>query len=133
MQKKKAWLWGAAAVVIFISGCEALVLGGAAVGTGAGTYYYFNGGLQTEYNASFDKVWTACEKTMADMHALNVLPMKEIGSGTISATINDAKVQFAVKYKAKNFTNVTVRVGLFGDNIGSQLLQDKIGENISKN
>ena len=66
------------------------------------------------------------------MHALNVLPTKEIGKGTISSVINDVNVRLDVKYKGKNLTTVTVRVGLFGDNIASQLLQDKIGDNLSK-
>lgn len=133
MRKNNLWLFGTAVVVFLVSGCEAIVIGGAAVGTGTGTYYYINGGLQAEYNASFDNVWAACEKTMADMHAANVQPKKEIGTGSISAVINELNVKVFVEYKAKNLTLVTVRVGLFGDKNASHLLQDKIGDNISKN
>jgi hypothetical protein len=134
MVKNRIWLFFAAVFVFLTYGCGApLLVGGVAAGTGTGAYFYVTGGLQAEYNTSFDKLWTACEKTMADMRALNVLPVKEIGKGTISAVINNANVQFAVKYKAKNAAIVTVRVGFFGDNTASQLLLDKIGDNVSKN
>ena len=132
MRKNKIWLLWLAAVVFLASGCAPLVIGGAAVGTGTGTYFYVSGELQTDYYSSFDKVWTACEKTMADMRALYVEPYREIGKGTISSVIRDEKVRFVVTYKAKNQTTVSVRVGLFGNKTASQLLHDKIGDNISK-
>ena len=132
MRKNKIWLLWPAAVVFFMSGCAALVIGGAAAGTGTGTYFYVSGELQTDYPFSFDKVWAACEKTMADMRALYVEPSREIGKGTISSVIRDEKVRFVVTYKAKNQTTVSVRVGLFGNKTASQLLHDKIGDNISK-
>lgn len=130
MRKDKVWLFWSVAIAFLMAGCAPLVIGGAAVGTGTGTYYYVNGETQTDYNSSFDKVWNACEKTMADMRALNVKPYKEIGYGNISAVINDENVKFTVRYKAKNVTTVSVRVGLLGNKAATQLLQDKIGDNI---
>jgi hypothetical protein len=135
MRKDKVWLFYSATIVFIItSGCAlppALVVGGvAAGGTGTGTYYYVNGETQTDYSFAFDKVWNACEKTMADMRAFNVKPYKEISFGNIAAVINDENVKFTVKYKAKNVTTVSVRVGLFGNKSASQFLQDKIGDNI---
>ena len=112
--------------LFLFSGCEALVIGGAAAGAGtAGTYYYINGGLKTDYSAPFDKVWSACEKTVADMHGVEVVPNKEIAQGTINALINDEKVKFDITYKSKNLTTVTIRVGLIGNKLSSQLLHDK--------
>lgn len=122
-----------AAVVFLTAGCAPLVGIGAVAGTGASTYLYINGGLQHDYRYSYDMVWAACEKTMAGMRALNVQPYKEIGQGHISAVINDEKVRFDVQYKERNVTTITVRVGFFGNKIASQLLHDKIGDNISKN
>jgi len=130
MRKDKVWLFWSVAMVFLMAGCVPLVIGGAAVGTGTGTYYYVTGETQTDYSSSFDKVWNACEKTMADMRAFNVKPYKEIGYGNISAVINDENVKFTARYKAKNVTTVSVRVGLLGNKAASQLLQDKIGDNI---
>jgi len=120
------------ALVLF-SGCAtALVVGGAAVGAGTGTYFYVNGELKTDYFASFDKVWNACEKTVADMRGTEVRPVKEIAQGKIKAVINDEKVKFEITYRAKNQTSVAIRVGLVGNKLSSQLLHDKIAEHLAK-
>lgn len=133
MKKHILWLHCLLTIVWLISGCEALIIGGAAAGTGTGTYFYINGGLQSDYRYSYDVVWAACEKTMAEMRALSVQPLKEIGQGQINAIINDEKVRFDVKYKERNVTTVTVRVGVLGNKTSSQLLHDKISDNIPKN
>ena len=116
-----------------ISACgpEVLVIGGI-VGSGAGTYYYIDSELVTDYSAPFDRVWTACEKTVANMRGKDVKPKREIGIGSINAVINDEDVRFKVTYKNKNLTTVGVRVGFLGNKLSSQLLHDKIYENISK-
>jgi len=119
-------------ISLLLSGCAPLVIGGAAIGTGTGTYLYVNGELQMDYRAPFDKVWEACEKTFADMRAVEVQPYREIGSGTITALIRGERVKFTVKYRAKNLTTVYIRVGVFGDKTASQLLHDKIGDNLGR-
>ena len=115
------------------SGCVPLVIGGAAAGAGtAGTYFYINGELKTDYSASFDDVWAACEKTVADMRGIEVVPEKEIAKGTINTLINDEKVRFNITYKSKNLTTVAIRVGLLGSKLSSQLLHDKIADYLAK-
>jgi len=114
-----------------ISACAPLVIGGI-VGSGAGTYYYIDGELVNDYSAPFDKVWSACEKTVADMRAKEVQPKREIGVGSIRSVINDENVTFNVSYKAKNLTKVGIRVGLIGNKLSAQLLHDKIYDNIAK-
>ena len=46
--------------------------------------------------------------------------------------IESEKVNFAINYKAKNVTTVAIRVGLVGNKLSSQLLHDKISENLAK-
>jgi len=116
--------------IFLISGCTLLGLGVAAVGAGSGTYLYINGEGKTDYYYPFDKVWSACEKTIADMHGLDVEPVKGIGTGTITALINDDKVQFTISYKDRNVTTVATRVGLMGNKLSSQLLNDRINDNL---
>jgi hypothetical protein len=115
------------------SGCAVLAVGGAAVGAGTGTYLYIDGELKTDYAHSFDKVWAACEKTIADMRGMEVRPVKEIAQGKITTTINDEKVKIEVSYKSKDQTSVSIRVGLVGNKLSSQRLHDKIAENLAKN
>jgi hypothetical protein len=115
-----------------ISGCAVALVGVAAVGAGSGTYYYINGEMKTDYYQSFDATWSACQKSVADMRGVDVEQDKEIGNGKIAAVINDEKIKIAVLYKAKNVTTVSIRVGLLGDKLASQLIHDKIGDNLLK-
>lgn len=117
----------------FFSGCTALVVGGAAVGASTGTYFYISGELKTDYHAPFDKTWSACEKTIADMRGIEVVPVKEIAQGKITTVINGEKVKFDIIYKSTSFTTVAVRVGFMGNKLSSQLLHDKIAENLARN
>ena len=115
-----------------LSGCAtALVVGTAAIGAGAGTYFYVNGELKTDYAAPFEQVWAACEKTVADMRGTEVKPAKEIAQGKISALINDEKVHISVTYRGKNQTSVAIRVGIFGNQLSSQRIHDKISSYLS--
>jgi hypothetical protein len=118
--------------IFLFPGCALLVVGGAAVGASTGTFFYVNGELKTDYYATFDKVWGACERTVADMRGIEVAPARELAQGTITTLINDEKVYFDVKYKSKNFTTVSIRVGLMGNKLSSQLLHDRIAENLAK-
>jgi hypothetical protein len=119
--------------LFLFSGCAELLIVGAATGAGtAGTYYYVNGALKTDYSVPFDKAWSACEKTVADMHGTEVVPNKEIAQGTIETLINDEKVKFDITYKSKNLTTVAIRVGLIGNKLSSQLLHDKIADYLVK-
>ncbi len=130
MQKKTRWMGLLVMGAFLISGCELALLGVGAIGAGSGTYLYLSGEMKTDYYHSFDTTWTACQKTVADMRGVDVQPDKEIGSGKISAVINDEKVRFEVVYKAKNVTTVSIRVGLIGNKLSSQMIHDRIGDNL---
>jgi len=118
--------------VFMISGCAAAWVGGSALVAGSGTYLYLSGDMKTDYYHSFDATWTACQKTVADMRGVNVQPYKEIGNGRIAAVINDEKVRIDVTYKAKNLTTVTIRVGLLGNELSSQMIHDRISDNLGR-
>jgi hypothetical protein len=66
------------------------------------------------------------------MRGKDVKPKREIGIGSIRAVINDENVKFKVTYKNKNLTSVGVRVGFLGNKLSSQLLHDKVYDNIAK-
>jgi hypothetical protein len=130
MKKRTQWFGLLVVGAFLISGCELALLGVGAVGAGSGTYLYLSGDMKTDYYHSFDTTWTACQKTVADMRGVEVRPDKEIGNGKISAVINDEKVRIEVTYKAKNLTTVSVRVGLLGNELSSQRIHDRIGDNL---
>lgn len=121
-----------------LTGCVPLVAGTAAGVGGSGTYMYMHGELKTDYYYPFDKVWAACEKTIADMRGYDVEPNKDVSQGKIDATIEDEKVHFSIRSKGKNvtgkdITTVGVRVGLVGNELSSKLVHDKLAENLMMN
>ena len=130
MRKRINWVVLLIMSAFMISGCELALIGVGAVGAGSGTYFYINGEMKTDYYHSFDATWSACQKSVADMRGLDVEQEKEIGNGKIMAVINDEKVKIEVLYKAKNVTTVSIRVGLVGDKLSSQLIHDKISDNL---
>mgnify|MGYP001190371329 FL=1 len=132
MRTRTSWIAVLVMGAFLISGCTAALVGGAAMGAGTGTYFYINGELKTDYYYDFGKVWSACEKTVADMRGLDVLPEKEIGKGKITAVIDDEKVHISVTYKARAVTTVSIRVGLIGNKLSSQLIHDRILDNLAK-
>ncbi len=67
------------------------------------------------------------------MRGVEVAPAREIAQGTITTVINDEKVYFDIKYKSKSFASVSIRVGLIGNKLSSQLLHDRVAENLAKN
>ena len=132
MRKQTNWIILVVMGAFLISGCAAALVGGAAVGAGSGTYFYINGEMKTDYYSSFDAVWSACEKTVADMRGLDVQRDKMLAKGKIDAIIDDEKVHISVTYKAKNVTTVSIRIGLLGNKLSSQLIHDKILDNLAK-
>jgi len=113
-------------------GCPVLVVGGAAVAGGTGTYYYVEGEMRTDYYFSVDGVWSAVEKTIADMKGRDVEPDKQADGGTIVAVINDEKVTFRFKYKDKDLTSLGIRVGLMGNEAASKVIHDRVADNLLK-
>ena len=111
-------------------GCPVLVVGGAAVAGGTGTYYYVEGEMRTDYYFSVDAVWSAVEKTIADMKGSDVEPDKD--GGRIVAVINDEKVTFRAVYKDKDLTTLGVRVGQVGNQTASKVIQDRVADNLLK-
>jgi predicted ATP-grasp superfamily ATP-dependent carboligase len=55
---------------------------------------------------------------------------RKIASGSITATAHDEKIQITVEYISKTQTSVSVRVGVSGNNIASQLIHDKIANKL---
>lgn len=137
MTRRNYLVWLAVGIFL-LSGCAApaavgLIAVGTAAGTaGVGTYVYVNGELKTDYYVSFDKAWEACQKTVADMRGYDVQPDKGIGEASISSVVESENVRINLKYKAKDVTTVAIRVGVMGNKTSSQLIHDRINENILK-
>ena len=127
------WLRLSLIGMLLIAGCDtALTVGSQTIGVSSGNFIYTDGYLMANYNYPIDKVWKACEQTLADMKAAVIEKNLKIASGTMNAIVYDEKIQILVEYESKNQTLVSVRVGLSGNNIASQLILDKISNNLLK-
>jgi hypothetical protein len=129
----RAYQWIIALLSLFplLSGCDAaLTMGGKTVGISEGQFIYTDGYLKREYSAPFDRVWSAGEKTIADLKAKQVEKNRRIASGTITAMLQEEKIVLSISYVSKNLTSVAVRTGLTGNNLASRLIQEKIAGNL---
>ena len=117
------------AVTLF--GC-ALVMGDKMVGIESGRFFYSDGVLKADYRAPFDRVWAASEKAVADMKAIDVDKKKKIGIGTINGVVGDEKIRIDLDYVSRDVTSVGVRAGMAGNNLASQLIHQKIRDNLLK-
>ena len=120
-----------AIVLILISftfaGCAPVAfIGGAALGVGG--YKYLNGSLIVIYKAPFDKTYdasiSALEKLGYQIYERN---KKMSTSGKIETTgsVSD-RVKLSLKYVSLEETEVSIRVGLLGDEMISNKIKDKI-------
>lgn len=119
--------------IFLLCGCDAaLVMNGTIMGVSSGSFIYQDGYLVANYKAEINSVWTACEKAVKDLKAVDVQKDRKIAVGSIKATIQDEKVTILVEYVARDLTTVSVIVGIAGNNMASRIIQDKIASNIVK-
>lgn len=128
---KRHWIGLFLIVIALTAGCDAaLIVGDKTIGVSAGDFIYTDGYLNRFYHFPLDKVWTSCEHTLADMKASVMEKERKIASGNITATAHDEKIQITVEYVSKTQTSVSVRVGVSGNNMASQLIHDKIANKL---
>ena len=111
------------------SGCLAV-----AVGAGAGgTVAYLAGDLETEEPYDIDTVYAAAQKAVndLDLHIIGGETTKDALSAKITARdAADKKVVVKLKSTTSGHTEVSIRIGTFGDDIKSQLIRDEIRKNL---
>jgi hypothetical protein len=113
--------------LLLMAGCDtALTVGAKTIGIRSGEFIYTDGYLRATYIFPLEKVWEACEKTLADMKATDVERIRKIAQRSFSAMIQDEKVRILVDYVEKDMTAVSIMVGMSGNNLASQLLHDRI-------
>ena len=112
------------------SGCVpvALVAGAAA---GIGGYKYFEGALTVVFNAPFKNTWKASIKAVEGMELKVEDKNHKLSSGKIKARrADDTVVSISMKYLSSEQTEVTIKIGLFGDETESNNIKDKIAREL---
>ena len=119
-------LFATAVAAVYLSGCAAVIIGGAA---GAGTYAYIRGEMKGNENASLDRTWTATLAAMKDLEFSVTTQQKDALQGRIVArTALDKKIEINVTKISDSLTEIKIRVGTFGD----QMLSHTIVQSIEK-
>jgi len=117
-------LCATALTAVFLSGCAAVVIGGAA---GVGTYAYIKGELKVTENASLDRCWSASQAAMKELQFPVTTHLKDALRGQLVArTALDKKVEINLVKVSENMTEIRVRVGTFGDEDMSRIIVQKI-------
>lgn len=95
-----------------LAGCGVVLIGGAA----AGTVGYMSGELTATLDSAYEQVVAATNRAIAENSIVEVTktPEKYQVSYVLKTPQGD-KVQLHVAYATKKLTDVSIRVGLFGD------------------
>ncbi|ESP62523.1 hypothetical protein SMITH_652 [Smithella sp. ME-1] len=118
--------------LLLLAGCNAAInMNGKILGFHSGQFLYQDGNLISNYQANIDSVWKACEKSVADLKAVDVQKERKISTGIIKAIIHDEKVTIKAEYLERNLTSVSVFAGMVGNNMASRLIHDKIIGNLT--
>jgi len=113
--------------ILIITACDtSLSVGRKTIGIRSGGFVYTDGYLRATYPFHFEKVWSACIKTLLDLNAVDGEQERKIATGKLTALIQDDKVRISVDYVEKEITAVSVMAGPSGSVLASQLIHDRI-------
>jgi hypothetical protein len=114
-------------------GCAALVAAGVGAGAGVGTYAFVEGNATATEKADMDKTWAAAQKTVADMEFTVKSTKKDEMQAKLYAERADGKdVTITLDRKGQELTEISVRVGVFGDEPTSRVIIDSISHNLGE-
>ena len=115
--------------VLLLPGCL-LVAAGAAGGAVAGTAYVM-GDLETTLQATPGEVVAATRTAFEQMGVATISAgATELDGKVIGRTATDEKITVTVESKGRNLSELSIRVGTFGDEELSRQIYDKIRANL---
>lgn len=108
------------------SGCVGLV----AVGAGAGTMAYIRGDLEVESTKPVDQVMAAIEQTCTELNFNIDKKETKAFTGTVVADSDFGRVVFKAEARKPEKTQISIRVGPFGDRGASELIYERLKPNL---
>lgn len=117
-------------LIASLGGCIVAAAGvGAAIGIG--TYSYIRGDLKRTYGTSMDKTWDATIGALEGLNIKVIEKKKDKLKGEIKARrADDSAVAVTVEWSSENVTEVSIRIGTWGDRDASSNIHDKIAKNL---
>ncbi len=111
---KKIKLIPVTLIFLFLAGCTAAVVGGAA--GGIATYKYVSGSLEVIYGYPYEEVWKATEKAVKSLKFIVESSSHDALEGEVHCkSATGRKISIKVKNEGENVTKVYIKVGIFGD------------------
>ncbi len=128
MKRQKLLIVLLLAVSPFIlTGCLAAAAVGGAAAAGAGTVAYIKGELKATEEATLDKTWQATVAAIDELEFIVINKIKDEVSAQLEARTADNKtVKIELKRVTDNLTDVSIRIGTFGDETLSRYILSKI-------
>lgn len=112
--------------MFYFAGCAPLVFFAGTV-TGIGSYRYYHGVLTVVYEAPYIETWEATLQSLDEMGIKIEKKKHDLTSAKIVAKQADNKtVTISIEYKSSQETELTIRVGFFGDKEASDRIKEKI-------
>ncbi|MFH1913244.1 MAG: DUF3568 family protein [Pseudomonadota bacterium] len=109
------------------AGCGAILLGGAAA---AGTYVYLDGQARNTYSASLQQGYDASLAACRELTIPVTSKAKDGTSAKITGKLSGDTVIISMKLVGDNLTQITVRVGMFGDESTSRRIHATISRHL---
>lgn len=112
---------------VLISGCFAAAVGAGAVGTVA----YIKGDLEAVEAKNIDTVYAATKKAVKSLGIAVTKDFKEaLSAEIVGRDSDDRKTTINLKALSDNTTKLSIRVGIFGNQVRSSLIYQKIHDNL---
>jgi Protein of unknown function (DUF3568) len=111
---------------LVVSGCLVVAAGG-----GAGTAAYVTGDLKGAEAKDIDTVYKAAQNAMGQLN-FNITEknVDKLSGRIIARDSQDKKITIKIRATSENTTEVSIRIGFFGDETKSMLIYQKIQENL---
>lgn len=113
--------------VVFNSGCIAVAAGAA----GAGAVAYIRGELDASVGNSYESVVRASNRAIEQLEFAAIGTRRDALSAKLTArTAQDKKIEIVVTKVGNDLTRIQIRVGVFGDEVVSMTILEKIKANL---
>jgi hypothetical protein len=114
-------------IAMLVQGCMLVAVGAGA----AGTVAYIKGDLEAVEAVSLNDTYRATEKAVEEMKLLVISKRKDsLGAVFKLRDTADKKITIKLTPSNESTTKISIRVGTFGNEAKSQMIYEKIKENI---
>ena len=115
-----------ASLLTLTNGCF-LFVAGALVAGGVAGYSYVNGELKVTAGATMNEAYDASLSAMSDLQFTVTGKSKDALQGEVDArNSSNTAIVIKLKYVSNTATEISIRVGTFGDKTMSDMILDKI-------